>query len=97
MTDEKKTQTHVVTIKIPSDRGGPFTQNFYVRHHTPASARNWLLDDSVETRVATQDDIEFMVKAGIEPAGLAKAKPAGEPEQVDAYPDPPPVRDGHID
>lgn len=67
---------HIVTI-TPSPDTAPI--QFYVRHDSPAKARNWLLDNQVEVRVADQNDIIDMVQEDITPIG-----PYEEPEADDA-------------
>ena len=77
----KKPKIHVVEIDQPDGT----TATFYVRDTTPAAARNWLLDNKVRSRVASQDDVLDMVGQG--------AKPIGPHESVEPDPNAPVQQD----
>lgn len=77
----KTLKIHVVEISSPN-LAQP--AKHYVRDTTPAAARNWLLDQAVTVRVATQDDVIEMAKAGIEPIGPNESV-APDTAQADAF------------
>lgn len=72
----KKMQIHVITLALSlplSENQISEVREFYVRHETPVKARNWLLENAVSERVATQEDVMLMVKRGIAPMGPFEA------------------------
>lgn len=76
----KESKIHVVTITTKPE-GKKLT--FFVRDESPAKARNWLLDNNVEVRVASQADIIDMVKNDTEVLG--PNEPDAVDKQVDAF------------
>lgn len=62
---EKKPKISVVDITLASGA----VARFYVRHYDPRQGKAWLLENNVDARVASQDEIVEMVQGKFEVMG----------------------------
>lgn len=80
VTKPKKLKINVIDIRLASGA----TARHYVRHYDPRQAKAWLLEDNVDARVASQDEIVDMVKGNFNIQGpFEKPVTALDDDQAD--------------